>query len=136
MSYGPNRDYKSNNYQEKACDSVCRITRNIVCPDSWNRTRFLAVQTTIRVKMLCDKETLIVEETLVVETDTSKKRNLMLVGGHSDNVVDLCGEGNVDTKRQCLGKGQTMLTIRHATGPFPVSPVPGLDDEVVHRYRL
>ena len=24
--------------------------------------------------------------------------------------------------------------IRHATGPFPVSPVPALADEVVHRY--
>ena len=39
-----------------------------------------------------------------------KKRNLMVVGGHADNAVDLCGEDNVDGKRQCLGKGQTMLT--------------------------
>ena len=69
-----------------------------------NRTRFLAVQAAIRVKMQCDKKT------LLRETDTSKKRNLMLVGGHTDNAVDLCGGGNADTKRQCLGKGQTMLT--------------------------
>jgi hypothetical protein len=34
----------------------------------------------------------------------------MVVGGHSDNAVDLCGEDNVDGKRQYLGKGQTMLT--------------------------
>ncbi len=34
----------------------------------------------------------------------------MLVGGYADNDVDLCGEGNADAKRLCLGKGQTMLT--------------------------
>ncbi len=34
----------------------------------------------------------------------------MLVGGHEDNAVDLCGEDNADTKHQCLDKGQTMLT--------------------------
>jgi hypothetical protein len=55
-------------------------------------------------KMQCDKKS------LFTETDTSKKRNLMLVGGHADNALDLCGEGNTDTKRQCLGKGQTMIT--------------------------
>ena len=54
--------------------------------------------------MQCDKKS------LFTEVDTSKKRNLMLVGGHPDNVVDLCGEDNADTMRQCLGKGQTMLT--------------------------
>ena len=27
-------------------------------------------------------------------------------------------------------------TLRHVTGPFPVSPVPVLTGEVVHRYRL
>ena len=27
----------------------------------------------------------------------------MLVGGHVDNAVDLCGEGNADAKRPCLG---------------------------------
>ena len=65
---------------------------------------FLAVQATIRAKMRCDKKT------LLAEADTSKKRNLMLVERHSDNAVDLCGEDNADAKRQCLGKGQTVLT--------------------------
>jgi hypothetical protein len=69
-----------------------------------NRTRFLVVQTTILDKMQCDKKSFLAAE------DASKKRNLMVVGGHADNVVDLCGEDNVDAKRQCLGKGQTMLT--------------------------
>jgi hypothetical protein len=54
--------------------------------------------------MQCDNKS------LLAEADTSKKRNLMLVGGHVDNTVDLCGEDNADAKRQCLGKGQTMLT--------------------------
>ena len=48
----------------------------------------------IRDKIQCDKKT------LLAEVDTSKKRNLMLVGGHTDNVVHLCGEGNVDGKGQ------------------------------------
>jgi hypothetical protein len=34
----------------------------------------------------------------------------MMFRGHGDNTIDLCGEDNVDAKRQCLGKGQTMLT--------------------------
>ncbi len=34
----------------------------------------------------------------------------MAVGGHADNFVDLCGEDSSDGKRQCLGKGQTVLT--------------------------
>jgi hypothetical protein len=54
--------------------------------------------------MKCDKKS------LMEEGDTSKKRNLILVGGHVDKTVDLCGEVNVDTKFQCLVKGQTMLT--------------------------
>ena len=54
--------------------------------------------------MQCDKKSLLAEE------DTSKKRNLTLVGGYADNDVDLCGEGNADAKCPCLGKGQTMLT--------------------------
>ncbi len=58
--------------------------------------------------MQCDKKSLLTEE------DSSKKRSLMLVGGHPYNVVDLCGEGNDDTKCQFLGKGQTMLTISPA----------------------
>jgi hypothetical protein len=68
-----------------------------------NRPRFLTVQSAIHVKMQCDKKT------LLAEADASKKRNLILVGGYADNVVDLCGEDNADAKHQCLGKGQTML---------------------------
>ena len=52
-----------------------------------NTTRFLTVQSTIRAKMQCDKKT------LLAEADASKKRNLTLVGGYTDNTVDLCGEG-------------------------------------------
>ena len=69
-----------------------------------NRTRFLTVQVVIHAKMQCDKKT------LHTEADTSKKRNLMLVGGHTDNVVDLCGQDNADSNRPCLGRGQPMLT--------------------------
>jgi hypothetical protein len=54
--------------------------------------------------MQCDKKT------LLSDADASKKRNLLLVGGHADNTVEVCGEGNADAKRPCLGKGQTMLT--------------------------
>jgi hypothetical protein len=54
--------------------------------------------------MQCDKEC------LLAAADASNKRNLMVVGGHADNSVDLCGEDSADGKRQCLGKGQTMLT--------------------------
>ena len=62
------------------------------CAESQSTSR-LAVQAVIRVKMQCDKKT------LLAGADASKKRNLMLVGGHTDNVVDLCGEGNADAKR-------------------------------------
>ena len=41
-----------------------------------NRTRFLTVQVTIRVKMQCDKKS------LLVTANASKKRNLMVVGGY------------------------------------------------------
>ncbi len=47
----------------------------------------------------CDKKC------LLAAADASKKRNLMAVGGHTDNAVDLCAEDNADAKRQCLGKG-------------------------------
>ena len=77
-----------------------------------NRTRFLAVQVAIRVKMQCDKKT------LLAEADTSKKRNLTLVGGYADNVVDLCGEGNADAMRPCLDKGQTMMTKQPSQTEF------------------
>jgi hypothetical protein len=69
-----------------------------------NRTRLLTVQVVIRDKMQCDKKS------LLVTADASKKRNLMVVGGHPDNTVDLCGEDSTDVNHQCLDKGQTMLT--------------------------
>jgi hypothetical protein len=47
-----------------------------------NRTRFLAVQAAIRAKMQCDKKS------LLAAADASKKRNLMVVGGHTE-CVDL-----------------------------------------------
>ncbi len=56
-----------------------------------NRTRFLAVQTATRVQMQCDKKS------LLAEADASKKRNLMAVGGHADNAVDLCAEDRQKT---------------------------------------
>jgi hypothetical protein len=62
-----------------------------------NRTRFLTVESVIK-------------KSLLPAADASKKRNLMVVAGHADNAVDLCGEDNADAKRQCLGKGQTMPT--------------------------
>ncbi len=107
MSHGP-QHFENNNCQGKGCRSVCRIT--IACAESQstsrgpNRTRFLAVQVAIRAKMQCDKKS------LLAAADASKQLNLMVVGGHSDNVMDLCGEDNDDVKRQCLGKGETMLT--------------------------
>jgi hypothetical protein len=76
-----------------------------------NRTRFLTVQAAISAKMQCDKKT------LLAEANASKKR-LMLVGGYADNAVDLCGEGNADVKRPCLGKGQTMLTKQPSQAEF------------------
>jgi hypothetical protein len=30
----------------------------------------------------------------------------------------------------------SVVLVRHPTGPFPVSPVPALAGEVIHRYRL
>jgi hypothetical protein len=54
--------------------------------------------------MQCDKKT------LLADADASKKRNLLLVGEHVDNPVEVSGEDNVDEKRPYLGKGQTMLT--------------------------
>ena len=56
------------------------------------RWSYLAVQAVIRAKMQCDKKT------LLADADASKKRNLMLVGGHADNPVEVCGEGNADAK--------------------------------------
>ncbi len=61
-------------------------------------------QCNIRAKMQCDKKS------LLAAADASKQHILMVVGGHTDNAVDLCGEDNADSKCQCLGKGQTILT--------------------------
>jgi hypothetical protein len=78
-----------------------------------NRTRFLEVQVTIRDEIQCDNKS------SFPEVDTSLKKNLMLVGGHGDNTVDLCGEDNTDTKSQFLGKGH-----RTVVSCFPVIRVP------------
>ena len=72
--------------------TACAESQSTSCVP--NRTRFLAVQATIRVKMQCDKKC------LLTAADASKKRNLMTVGGHADNPVDLCSEDNADGKRQ------------------------------------
>jgi hypothetical protein len=47
-----------------------------------NRTCFLAVHTTISVKMKCDKKS------LLTAVNSSKKHNLMAVEGHEDNTVN------------------------------------------------
>jgi hypothetical protein len=82
--------------------STCAESQSISCDP--NRTRFLSVQSVMRTKIQCDKKT------LLTDVDTSKKRILLLVEGHADNPVEVCGEDNDDTKRPCLGKGQTILT--------------------------
>ncbi len=92
---------KATTDRERVVAACAESQSKSCCP---NRTRFLAVQAVIRAKMQCDKKSLLAEE------DASKKRNLMTVGGHTDNPVDLCVEDNTDVKRQCLGKGQTILT--------------------------
>jgi hypothetical protein len=74
-------------------------------------------------------------QSLLEAVDTSKKRKLMVVGGHADNVVDLCGEDNDDAKRQCLGKGQTMPT--KSLSQYVETPRQGTDytDEVTEPIR-
>jgi hypothetical protein len=79
--------------------------------------RKLAVRAAIRAKMQCDKKC------LLAAADASKKHNLMAVGGHADNAVDLCTEDNTDAKRQCLGKGQTMLTKQPSSAKLDMVPV-------------
>ena len=64
--------------------AACAESQSTSCGP--NRTRFLAVQAAIRAKMQCDKKS------FLTSVDASKKRNLMAVGGHTDNAVDLCGE--------------------------------------------
>ena len=68
-----------------------------------HRNRFLEVQPEIHVYMTSNKKT------LLQESAGSAKRNLMSVGGHGDTPVILVKSGNVDTKRPCLGNGQTVL---------------------------
>jgi len=62
--------------------------------------------------MQCDKKS------LLAVVDASKKRNLMAVGGYADNDVDVCGKDNTDAKRQCLGKGHTVLTKQPSQAEF------------------
>ena len=88
-----------------------------------NRTRFLEVRTDIRVKMPCDKKTLLAEE------DVSKKRNLMLVGGHADNVVDLCEEGNAKAPIPWQGTD-------YAHDPEVTEPSYKYTDTQGHRYEV
>ncbi len=52
--------------------AACAESQSTSCGP--NRTRFLAVQTAIRVKMQCDKKS------LLTTTDVSKKRNLSVPG--------------------------------------------------------
>ena len=81
--------------------TACAESQSTSCVP--NRTRFFYTDHNTP-KMQCDKKS------FLVEADTSKKRNLMLVEGHAENDVDLCGDDNADAKCQCLGKGPTMLT--------------------------
>ena len=69
-----------------------------------HRIRFLEVQAEIRVRMVNDKNT------LLVTAAASSKRYLMSVGGCADTPVDLVAAGNADEKRPCLGNRQTVLT--------------------------
>ncbi len=66
------------------CIGGGRLTSN----DTWTPT--------FRKQQLARKE-----KSLLAATDASKKRNLMVVGGHAD-AVDLCGEDNTDAKRQLV----------------------------------
>jgi hypothetical protein len=76
-----------------------------VCAESQSKTG--SIRTT-----RCDKKSLLTGE------DVFKKHNLMVVGGHTDNAVDLCAEDNADSKRQYLGKGRTMLTKQPSQSEF------------------
>ncbi len=100
-SNGP-QHFEINDWQRKGCRNVCAESQST--SRGPKRTCFLVVQTAILTKMQCDKKS------LLASADASNKRNLMTVGGHTDHVVDLCGEDSADGKGQCLGKGQTMVT--------------------------
>ena len=45
----------------------------------------------------------------ITKASTGNER-LVAACAESQNPVEVCGEGNADAKRPCLGKGQTMLT--------------------------
>ena len=76
-----------------------RLESNVTWTPTFRKQQLVrkGLSVVIRTKIQCDKKV------FLVESDSSKKRNLLLVGGHVDNVVDLCGESNVDSKCQCLG---------------------------------
>jgi hypothetical protein len=65
-----------------------------------HRNRFLEVQSEIRAWMVNDKKT------LLTESNTSAKRNLLSVGGCTDTPVHVDAAGNVDGKHPCLGNAQ------------------------------
>jgi hypothetical protein len=64
---------------------------------------FLEVQGEIWAHMTSDRQT------LLTQTNTSAKRNLMSVGVCTDTFVDVDTSGNADGKRQCLDNGQTVI---------------------------
>jgi hypothetical protein len=78
--------------------------------------------------MQCDKKS------LIATTDVSKKRNLMVVGGYTDNIVDLCGEDNTDGNHQYLGKGHTILTNQPSQVEFEECWSESLSLLYVHRH--
>jgi len=61
------------------------------------------VQAEIGANMGSDKKT------LLAEADSSAKRNLLSVGGHTDTPVDLIAVGNADAHHPCLINGHTVL---------------------------
>ena len=103
MSHGP-QHFEATTGKERVVTACAESQSTSRDP---NRTSFLAVQASIHDKIQCDKKS------FFPTVDALEKRNLMAVGGHTDNDVDLCGEHNTDAKSQWLGKGhkgQTMLT--------------------------
>ena len=62
------------------------------------------------------------------------KRNL--VSFTSSPGEEVKGVGVMKDEDLNLEEIETFHTLRHVTGPFPVSPVPALAGEVAHRYRL
>ncbi len=76
-----------------------------------NRHRVVRIEPVFwQYKLHYESRCNVIRSPCLQQRDASNKRNLMAVGGHADNFVDLCGEDSADGKRQCLGKGQTVLT--------------------------